>query len=74
MMNCQRYIFELTSGRLREAGLATQAQARLHRLVCVHCRAFTRNDQQLERVLEGWRQRAEHDGPGEPPSTGQAPP
>ena len=68
-MNCQRYIFELTSGRLAEADLPTRAQARLHRLICVHCRTFTRNDEALSQVLDTWRERSVRDEapqPGDP--------
>ncbi len=66
MMNCQRYIFELTSGRLQEADLGTRAQARLHRMICVHCRAFTRNDAQLSEVLDAWRERTVRGDEAEP--------
>lgn len=65
-MNCQRYIFELTSGRLQEANLATRAQARWHRLICVHCRTFTRNDQTLSVVLDAWRERSVRGDDAEP--------
>ena len=57
-MDCKRYIFELTSGRLAEADLGTKAQARLHRMMCSHCRAFTHNDATLSQVLDGWRERS----------------
>jgi hypothetical protein len=56
MMRCREYIFLLTSDQLQEAGTALALQARLHRLVCRHCRAFTRNDQQLLAALAQQRQ------------------
>ncbi len=56
MMRCREYIFLLTSDQLQEAGTALALQARLHQLVCRHCRAFTRNDQQLLAALAQQRQ------------------
>ena len=56
MMRCREYIFLLTSDQLQEAGTALALQARLHRLVCRHCKAFTRNDQQLLAALAQQRQ------------------
>lgn len=54
-MKCRDYIFELTSGRLEEGGWWMQTQARTHRLLCVRCRAFTRNDQALRDALQARR-------------------
>jgi hypothetical protein len=50
-MKCKEYIFKLTSGQLEEADLLVRLQAVQHRLTCRHCRAFTRNDQRLDRIL-----------------------
>lgn len=54
-MKCHTYIFQLTSGQLKEAGWLDQLQATQHRLTCRHCRAFTRNDAQLNRILQSYR-------------------
>ena len=51
MMRCREYIFLLTSDQLEGAGTSMVLQARLHRLMCRHCRAFTRNDQRLLAAL-----------------------
>ncbi len=67
MMTCQRYIFELSSGRLDDADLGTRVQARMHRMVCVRCRAFTHNDQVLTQVLDDWRARAQRGDEPPPP-------
>lgn len=54
-MKCHTYIFQLTSGQLKEAGWLGQLQATQHRLICRHCRAFTHNDAQLNRILQSYR-------------------
>ncbi len=58
MMTCKQYVFQLGSGQLNEADTGTRLQARLHRLMCRHCRAFTRNDQALSAILQAARERA----------------
>jgi hypothetical protein len=58
MMSCQHYVFLLSSGQLDEADTGTRWQAGLHRLMCRHCRAFTRNDQALDAILKAARERA----------------
>lgn len=63
MMTCKQYIFQLTSGQLAQASVGVQLQARLHRLQCRHCRAFTHNDQALQAVLDALRERAQQDPP-----------
>lgn len=55
MLTCRQYIFELTSGRLAEATGMARFWGTQHRLVCHRCRAFTRNDQQLDNILAGYR-------------------
>ena len=57
MMQCREYIFLLTSDQLAQAGAGTALQARLHRMICRHCRAFTRNDAQLLATLAQQRER-----------------
>lgn len=53
-MKCREYIFKLTSGQLAQAGLLDQLEATAHRWSCRHCRAFTRNDEALDRILTGY--------------------
>lgn len=60
MMMCKQYIFLLTSGQLTEASVGLKLQTQLHRLHCRHCRAFTHNDQALQKVLDAVRERAQH--------------
>ena len=55
-MKCKQYIFQLTSGQLADAPLGVNLEARLHRLQCRHCRAFTHNDQALQRVMNTYRE------------------
>jgi hypothetical protein len=50
-MNCQTYVFKLTSGQLAEAGLLERLDAAGHRWMCRHCRAFTANDALLSACL-----------------------
>jgi len=57
MMKCKEYIFKLTSGQLDDAGWLVRTQAAQHRMICRHCRAFTRNDQALDGILEGYAAR-----------------
>lgn len=51
MMKCREYIFLLTSDQLAQSRTPVALGARLHRLMCRHCRAFTRNDQRLLEAL-----------------------
>jgi hypothetical protein len=55
MMTCKDYIFKLTSGQLAEAGRVERLWAAQHRLICRHCRAFTRNDRRLDDILQGYK-------------------
>lgn len=55
MMSCKTYIFKLTSGQLKEAGLVETLWAAQHRLMCRRCRAFARNDKKLDGLLAGYR-------------------
>jgi len=55
MMKCKAYIFQLTSGQLEQAPLATRVEAQVHRWRCRHCRAFTRNDEALSAVLTAYK-------------------
>lgn len=66
MMKCRDYVFQLTSGQLDGAPLATRLEARMHRWVCVRCRAFTHNDQVLGEILERQRERVKAVRPGDP--------
>lgn len=68
-MNCRDYVFKLSSGQLQDAGWLERLQAGQHRLICRHCRAFTRNDERLSELLvryrEGLEEREEgREGPG----------
>ena len=54
-LTCRDYIFKLTSGQLKEAGLVERLRAAEHRLVCRHCRAFTRNDARLDTILRTYQ-------------------
>lgn len=55
MMKCKEYIFKLSSGQLRGAATSERLWAFQHRLICRRCRAFTKNDATLDRVLEAYR-------------------
>lgn len=55
-MRCKEYIFRLTSGQLAESGLGVKLAARYHCLLCPRCRRFTRNNRQLDKLLDGYRQ------------------
>lgn len=57
MMNCREYIFRLTSGQLNQTGSGSIERfwAAQHRWICTRCRAFTRNDQQLDTILDDYR-------------------
>lgn len=55
-MKCKEYIFRLTSGQLSEASLLDRALAVQHRLICRRCRAFTRNDAQLDAIVQDYRE------------------
>lgn len=54
-MKCKEYVFKLTSGQLDDAPLDERLQAQLHRMMCKHCRSFTRNDQKLDVVLADYK-------------------
>lgn len=56
MMKCREYIFLLTSDQLAQARTPVVLGARLHRLLCRHCRAFTHNDQRLLETLAHQRE------------------
>ena len=51
MMNCETYVFKLSSGQLEEASLSERLWATQHRLMCGKCRAFTANDRLLTDVM-----------------------
>jgi hypothetical protein len=65
MIKCQQYIFQLTSGQLDEAGPLGQLQAFQHRLICRHCRAFTRNNRQVDDILRHYREDITSAKPGD---------
>lgn len=50
-MNCQQYVFLLTSDQLSQASLGQGFQAGWHLLKCRNCRHFTRKDQALMMAL-----------------------
>lgn len=54
-MKCKEYVFKLTSGQLDDAPLEERLQAKLHRMMCKRCRAFTHNDQKLDAVLADYK-------------------
>lgn len=56
MMTCQNYIFKLTSGQLEEAGTVERLWAVQHRMMCSRCRAFTRNDQRLDDIMQAYKE------------------
>ncbi|HET6789655.1 MAG TPA: hypothetical protein VFW84_04530 [Aquabacterium sp.] len=56
MLTCKDYIFKLTSGQLEEAGTVERLWAVQHRMVCRHCRAFTRNDQRLDDIMQAYKE------------------
>lgn len=64
MMKCREYIFLLTSGQLQEASAALRMEARMHRLMCRKCRAFTRNDSRLDGMLVDYREALRRDEAG----------
>ncbi len=69
MINCQRFVFLLTSGELQESGWLTRLQAGQHRLMCRHCRAFAANDRLLDDIVRAQRERLQtpdQSGLGEP--------
>ncbi len=57
MMKCREYIFKLTSGQLENARGFERLLALQHRMMCTRCRAFTKNDAHLERILNVYRER-----------------
>jgi len=65
-MKCKQYLFKLTSGQLQDASRSERVQAALHLLVCSRCRAFTRNDAALSRIVHAWC--AQLQSPEEPSS------
>ena len=70
MMKCRQYVFMLSSGQLDEADWLTRIQAGQHRMMCRHCRAFSRNDQALDDIVTGYRDRLiNDDDPPERPGT-----
>ena len=72
-MKCREFVFLQSSGQLTDAAGAdpgTRARARLHRWMCSACRAFARNDEALDQVLDGWRGRLQPPEPPKPPSSG----
>lgn len=73
-MNCQQYLFKLTSGQLQDAPASERMQAALHRLVCRHCRDFSHNDAMLDQALGAWRARLQEAPPAAPPDGDAAPP
>lgn len=56
MMTCKQYIFYITSGQAQEARLIDRFRVTQHRLTCVYCRTFARNDLQLSALLTTYRE------------------
>ena len=73
-MKCREYVFLLTSGQLAEASWPMRLAAGQHRLACRHCRAFTRNDEALDRILAAHRAHVAHLGPQPSAPTDDEPP
>lgn len=69
-MNCRDYIFKLTSGQLSQAGSVERFRAAQHRWICTRCRAFTRNDQQLNTILDGYKEHITRQDGAPPSGTG----
>ena len=57
MMKCREYVFKLTSGQLAHATGFERFLALQHRMMCGRCRAFTKNDAHLDRILKSYRER-----------------
>ncbi|MEY4427555.1 MAG: hypothetical protein RLZZ182_244 [Pseudomonadota bacterium] len=67
MMNCQTYVFKLSSGQLDEAPASERLWAAQHRLVCRHCRNFTANQAKLQDVVSAYREQGfQPDPPSQP--------
>ncbi|RMW97562.1 hypothetical protein EBQ25_10180 [Allofranklinella schreckenbergeri] len=66
-MKCAQYIFKLTSGQLEQASASERMKAALHRLMCRHCRDFTRNDAALDAILSAYKSQLQQPQP--PPSS-----
>ncbi len=66
MMKCREYIFKLTSGQLAQATGFERFLALQHRMMCGRCRAFTKNDAHLDRILKSYRDRLLAPVPEEP--------
>ncbi len=56
MMKCREYVFLVSSKAMNEATLRERMNAFAHRMICDKCRAFTRNDQQLDVWLRQFRE------------------
>ena len=69
MMNCRDYIFKLTSGQLSQAGSMERFWAVQHRWICTRCRAFTRNNQQLDTIVSSYREHLARPDGTLPPDT-----
>jgi hypothetical protein len=61
-MKCQEYVNRLASGQLRQASLAEKFWAMQHRMICKRCKAFTRNDERLSEIIQGYRKHLERPG------------
>lgn len=73
-MNCQQYLFKLTSGQLENAPPSERLQAAWHRMMCRRCRAFTRNNAALDAILRSWSEQlqAPDPQPDTPPANSHA--
>lgn len=74
LISCKDYIFQLTSGQSAQARGWMRARGTYHRLICTRCRAFTRNDAALDRLLAHYRAQLQTELVDAPPeaSTGGA--
>ena len=54
-MECQTYVNLLSSGQLEEVDAQTRKEASVHVSGCVHCQAFTHNQQVLTAVFARYR-------------------
>ncbi|MCP5325885.1 MAG: hypothetical protein H7A09_06110 [Oceanospirillaceae bacterium] len=56
MMKCREYIFLISSGKIDDASVGVRLDAGMHRLICKYCRSFSRNNKQLDKMLDAYRE------------------
>jgi hypothetical protein len=55
-MKCQEYIYRHTCGQWEQSTRMDRFWMTQHRMMCRRCATFTRNDTQLDQILQGYRQ------------------